>query len=290
MGLRHPHYNDALNTNAVAANIAKPIDFVEIHAENFFAEGGISQALLHDVAEQYQVSVHGTSLGLGSGMPVPKRVLQKFAKVVAHSKAFLVSEHLCFNRVAYNEQVLHTGDLLPVPYNEHSLETICSHIHQVQDALKRPILIENLSAYLLPSELDEMAQDSMSEISFLVSMANRSGCGLLLDINNMIVNAINQNVSNVVEHVFNNVAQLPAHLIGEIHLAGFSHNTVNGFIVDDHANAVSEQCWELYAKIIALVGHKPTLIEWDNQLPEWHVLVGEATKAKNINRTMQTST
>lgn len=278
LGLRHPHYDEALSNNAINHSI----DFIEIHAENFFAAGGITQSLLKDAAQRYKISVHGTSLGLGSSLSVPKETLNKFAKVVNNAEAFLVSEHLCFNRVQTNRGIFHSGDLLPLAYNQQALDTICSNIQHVQDTLKRPILIENLSAYVLPSQLHEQANDSMSEQEFLISMAQKSGCGLLLDLNNLIVNALNQDIDNPVENIFNEISRLPTGLVGEIHLAGFSETKLNGFIVDDHANFVSEQCWQLYALIIAELGHKPTLIEWDNELPSWAELVGEAAKAKTI--------
>lgn len=278
LGLRHPHIDEALSNNPINNNI----DFIEIHAENFFAAGGITQALLQDTAQRYKISVHGTSLGLGSALKVPAETLEKFARVVKNANAFLVSEHLCFNRVPTNSGVFHSGDLLPLAYNQQALDTICSNIHQVQDTLKRPILIENLSAYVLPSQLHEQANDSMSEQTFLVSMAEKSGCGLLLDLNNLIVNALNQGVDDPVTYIFKEMSSLPTSLVGEIHLAGFSDTKLNGFIVDDHANFVSEQCWQLYELIIAKLGPKPTLIEWDNELPSWAELVGEAGKAKKI--------
>lgn len=278
VGLRHPHYDVALSDDTHNQHI----DFIEIHAENFFAQGGLSQDLLVDVAQRYQVSVHGTSLGLGSNMAVPSDVLLQFANVVETTNAFLVSEHLCFNRAIINDKVLHSGDLLPLAYNQASLNVICRNIQQVQDKLKRPILIENLSAYVSASEVDTQVKDDMSEIDFLIAMTRQSGCGLLLDLNNLIVNALNQKVADPMGHIFNNIKALPSNKIGEIHLAGFSPQGVNGYIVDDHANAVSEQCWQLYQMVNDYFGHIPTLVEWDNALPSWDILTGEAQKAKTI--------
>lgn len=279
VGLRHPHYNQALSSDP----LNNRIDFVEIHAENFFAQGGISIDLLRDATEKYKVSVHGTSLGLGSNLPVPKETLTQFAQVVNTADACLVSEHLCFNRAQVAGQVLHSGDLLPLAYNEESLHILTDNIQQVQDFIKRPILIENLSAYLLPSYIDELATDTMTEAAFLLELCKRAGCGLLLDLNNLIVNALNQNQTNIVEKVFEQIQSIPAELIGEIHLAGFSDKRVNGFIVDDHACSVSEACWSLYQQVISHIGVKPTLVEWDNDLPSWEVLIAEANKARAIN-------
>lgn len=279
VGLRHSHYNDALSQNPLNEHI----DFIEIHAENFFASGGISQALLKDIANKYKVSVHGTSLGLGSSAKVPQDILQQFTKVVNNSQAFLVSEHLCFNRIQTPQGMFHSGDLLPLAYNNEALNILTANIQLVQDSLKRPILIENLSAYLAASEIDKHVHDSMSEIEFLIALSKQSGCGLLLDLNNLMVNALNQGLENPVQTIYQNIQALPSQIIGEIHLAGFSEQTVEGFIVDDHANYVSEQCWQLYALLHNKIGPKPTLVEWDNQLPEWHELVGEALKAKEIS-------
>jgi uncharacterized protein (UPF0276 family) len=276
VGLRHYHYTQALSDSP----INKHIDFVELHAENFFAKGGIALELLHDAAQKYAISIHGTSLGLGSNMPVPIDTLEQFAQVVEVSKAKWVSEHLCFNRAKVNGQIMHSGDLLPLAYNQTSLSVLATNIAQVQDRLKRPILIENLSAYISASTIDATQQDDMREFEFLIALCKQAGCGLLLDINNLIVNALNQKQSNVIEHVYSSMQQIPPNLVGEIHLAGFSNKQVNGFIVDDHANAVSEQCWALYKKAKTLFGNVPTLIEWDNNLPDWEVLVGEAQKAR----------
>jgi len=278
VGLRHPHYDAALTNSA----LNDEIDFIEIHAENFFAAGGISQALLKDIAQKYKISVHGTSLGLGSSTSLPHNTLQQFAQVVHNSNAFLVSEHLCFNRIQTSEGLFHSGDLLPLAYNTQSLNTLSTNIQQVQDTLKRSILIENLSAYIAAADIDENVHDSMSEVSFLSALCKQSGCGLLLDLNNLIVNALNQGIQDPVQSIYNTIKSLPANTIGEIHLAGFSEQALNGFIVDDHANFVSQQCWELYSMLMATIGPKPSLVEWDNNLPQWHELVGEATKAKRI--------
>lgn len=283
VGLRHPHYNQALSSDPNDHTAEHTIDFVEIHAENFFAHGGISIDLLRDAREKYEVSVHGTSLGLGSNLSVPKETVEQFAQVVNIADAYLVSEHLCFNRAQVDGRVLHSGDLLPLAYNNKSLQVLSDNIQQVQSMIKRPILIENLSAYLQLSDIDELATDTMTEASFLIELCKQAGCGLLLDLNNLIVNALNQGETQVVDTVFEQIKSIPAELIGEIHLAGFSDKRVNGFIVDDHACSVSQACWSLYQRVISHVGLKPTLVEWDNDLPSWEVLVNEAKKARVIN-------
>lgn len=278
LGLRHLHYDQALHHQDIAA----PIDFVEIHAENFFAKGGITRALLDDIRAKYKLSVHGTSLGLGSELPVPEHVLQQFTELVNCTEPMLVSEHLCFNRALLGDSLYHSGDLLPIAYNTQSLAQIVDNIQQVQDAIKRPILIENLSAYILPVSLDQSAQDEMQEFEFLIQMCKRAGCGLLLDLNNLLVNALNQKSKDAANDAMQKIKSLPSHMVGEVHLAGFSEHQVAGFIIDDHGQAVSKQCWQLYQEVISLIGHVPTLIEWDTNLPEWQVLVKQTQIARNL--------
>lgn len=278
VGLRHIHYNQALSDLPINQNI----DFVELHAENFFAQGGITIDILRDIGERYEVSVHGTSLGLGSNCELPSDVLDNFSRVVAISQATMVSEHLCFNRAVLDNKLVHSGDLLPLPYNQQSLQVLANHVSDVQNVLQRCILIENLSAYVNVSELDPEQADSFTEVEFLTTLCEMTGCGLLLDLNNLIVNALNRREVDAVASVIEHIEKLPQHLIGEIHLAGFSDKQVMGNIVDDHAQAVSEQCWQVYSHAVSRFGCVPTLIEWDNNLPEWEVLVEQAVKARAI--------
>jgi len=299
VGLRHSHYSDALAPEALAKNAMdedgekQSIDFVEVHAENFFAAGGATQALIHDIAQAYPLSVHGTSLGLGSTLPVPEDILQQFAKLVKSTQAMLVSEHLCFNRADINGCVLHSGDLLPIPYNSDSLRTIVAHIQQVQDSIQRPLLIENLSAYITPNQLLAHSKDDMTEFEFLVSMCETAGCGLLLDLNNLIINELNRKTAKPLDVIQRKLDTLPSHMVGEIHLAGFTDqpqvantkyedsNSAH-FIIDDHGAPVSEQCWQLYEYALQKFPGTPTLVEWDTAIPEWSVLVNEASKARAI--------
>ncbi len=293
VGLRHLHYSDALD-KSIAVN--QHIDFVEIHAENFFAKGGITKALLQDVCEQYELSVHGTSLGLGSQVAIENDVLNKFANLVEFTQPKLVSEHLCFNRAKISGNVLHSGDLLPIAYNQSSLKILDNNIDLLQSRINRPILIENLSAYLsLPDlssgDTDENILDQYSEWEFLQLLCKQSGCGLLLDINNLIVNELNKQFASnaqklseneLIQAVMQSIHQIDPKYIGEIHLAGFSEKQVEGFIVDDHAQAVSNMCWSVYKQTIAHCPNVPTLVEWDNNLPSWEVLTNEALKAKQL--------
>jgi uncharacterized protein (UPF0276 family) len=302
VGLRHSHYSEALSAETLENDVLNAqnesgtkhnIDFVEVHAENFFAAGGASRALIQDIAQAYPLSLHGTSLGLGSTLSVPVDILQQFAKLVKSTEPILVSEHLCFNRAEVNGVVLHSGDLLPIPYNTDSLQTIVANIHQVQESIQRPLLIENLSAYITPSQLVALTKDDMTEFEFLASMCEAAGCGILLDLNNLIINELNRKTANPLELIKQRLDALPAHIVGEIHLAGYTDkssaspkalNQANQshFIIDDHGAPVSQQCWQLYQYALQKFPGTPTLVEWDTQIPEWSVLLNEADKARSI--------
>lgn len=306
VGLRHSHYAQALAPKARASDAGTAqdergdnhkIDFVEVHAENFFAAGGATHALIQDIAQAYPLSVHGTSLGLGSTLAVPETVLQQFTKLVKSTQPMLVSEHLCFNRADINGTVLHSGDLLPIPYNGESLRTIVAHIQQVQDSIQRPLLIENLSAYITPNQLLAHSKDDMTEFEFLVSMCEAAGCGLLLDLNNLIINELNRKTAKPLDVIQERMNTLPPHIVGEIHLAGFTDQqkvatstkesgSSDQFITDDHGAMVSEQCWQLYEYALQKYPGTPTLVEWDTAIPEWSVLLNEASKARAIDQAM----
>lgn len=279
VGLRHPHYQEAL-TDSTHVGL---IDFVEIHAENFFAKGGASKALLHQVTEKYALSIHGTSLGLGSAHDVPEKVLSQFAQLVDEFQPKLVSEHLCFNRAMVNGNMLHSGDLLPISYDDESLDIIVDQICRVQDRIKRPILIENLSAYLRPEQLAaELKDRQMPEFEFLKLMCQKSGCGLLLDLNNLLINELNRGTDAPVSHLKRTLDSLNKDIVGEIHLAGYTQQQTNQAIIDDHGAHVSEQCWELFEHAAGLFTHTPCLVEWDTNLPSWQTLLNEAKKAQQI--------
>jgi uncharacterized protein (UPF0276 family) len=308
VGLRHSHYSEALasalpssDSSQCGSNETLPqVDFVEVHAENFFAAGGATHSLIQDIAQKYPLSVHGTSLGLGSSLPVPKDILQQFSKLVKDTQPMLVSEHLCFNRAKVNGKILHSGDLLPIAYNSESLDTIVSHIQQVQESIQRPLLIENLSAYIAPSQLDQQCKDDMTEFEFLVKMCEAAGCGLLLDLNNLIINELNRKSLDPLAIIQARLDEVPSHIVGEIHLAGFTQRSQSNrenskreasnydtsnqiqFIIDDHGAPVSEQCWQLYQYALQKFPGTPTLVEWDTQIPEWSVLVEETSKARSI--------
>jgi uncharacterized protein len=261
IGLRAPHHDTFLAT-------LPAVDWVEVHSENFFVDGGPVMRVLERVRRDYPVSLHGVGLGLGSAAAVSQIHLDKLDRLIRHIDPFLVSEHLCWGQASDGRYV---NDLLPLPYTEEALRHVCSRIDAVQERLGRNILIENLSAYLQYGEAD------YTEWDFLAEVARRSGCGILLDINNLYVNAIN--------HAFDALdylAGIPAAAVGEIHLAGYSVQQVAGrdVLVDTHSRAVTAPVWALYETALARLGRRPSLIEWDNDLPELSVLLAEADKAR----------
>lgn len=288
VGLRHDHYDDALKSPA-------NIDFIEVHAENFFAAGGATHALLGDIGQHYEISLHATSLGLGSALPAPQVQLEKFSNLVERYQPILVSDHACFSWAESNGNHMHAGDLLPVPFNDESLSIMVANVKRAQAALGRQILVENLSAYIaLPGS-------TYSEAEFLVKLCQQSGCRLLIDLNNIIVNAINsplldsQSVHSTqvkvkpLTQAKKWLENIPPSLVGEIHLAGCTPVGEDQLMIDDHSHPVSDDVWQLYRYAIAKFGAVATLIEWDNDLPSWQTLVQEAEKAKSIARDVLTA-
>ncbi|WP_286261736.1 DUF692 domain-containing protein [Thalassotalea atypica] len=269
VGLRHQHYNDALSFPA-------DIDFVEIHAENFFAEGGISQALLCDIQQQYDISLHATSLGLGSVQAIPSEHISKFSQLVKQLNPLLISDHASFSWGQLGDIQVHAGDLLPVPFNEESLAVMSKNIDTIQRTLGRTILVENLSAYIMP------AGSTMSETEFLVRLCENTDCQLLVDLNNLMVNAVNQQDHEPLMQATTWLNSIPKHIVGEIHLAGCSSVNQGELVIDDHSQPVSDDVWTLFHSAIIRFGPIPTLIEWDLDLPNWTTLVAEAEKAKTI--------
>ena len=259
IGLRSVHHGDFLSGRPRAA-------WLEVHSENYFADGGPALGLLERVREAYPLSLHGVGLGVGS-VAIDARHLAKLRSLVMRFEPAAVSEHLCWGAVGDR----HTNDLLPLPYTEEALTHVVERIDLVQNALRRPILIENVSSYL------QFTCSSMPEWEFVTAVARQSGCGILLDVNNIYVSACN--------HGFDSgsyLAGIPSELIGEIHLAGHSINQYEDreIRVDTHSTYVCDAVWALYASTIARVGTVPTLIEWDTDVPALDVLLGEAMKAQ----------
>ena len=246
------------------------IGWFEVHAENYMSAGGPAHRFLSEIREQYPVSLHGVGLSIGAAAPLNKVHLARLKALNERYQPGLFSEHLAWS----THEETYLNDLLPVPYNEATLRIVCEHVDEVQSALGRPMLLENPSTYV------RFHDDDMSEIGFLDQVARRTGCGLLLDVNNVFVSANN--------HAFDPQAYLdafPVERVGEIHLAGHAEltdETGAPLLIDAHDRAVRADVWSLYERAIARAGAVPTLIEWDNDVPEWPVLMAEAAKADRM--------
>ena len=260
IGLRAPHHHEILAA-------APAVGWLEAHSENYFADGGPAIAALERARERYPVSLHGVGLSLGSTDLLDVEHLRKLKALIARVEPGLVSEHLSWSSV--NGRFL--NDLLPLPYTEEALRHVCARVCEVQEHLNRQILVENISSYYL------FAHSTIPEWEFVAAVAQRTGCGLLLDVNNIFVSATN--------HQFDPsryLQAIPVQAVGEIHLAG--HESNGELLVDTHSRPVCDAVWALYRHAIRRIGEVPTLIEWDNDLPELSVLVAEAHKADVIWR------
>ncbi len=258
IGLRAPHYRDILET--------KPnVGWLEGHSENFFSMAGATRYFLDQFRELYPISLHGVGLSLGSTDPLSEIHLTKLKNLIDHVKPSMVSEHLCWSHAGNR----HLNDLLPLPYTEEALDHIVSRIQQAQEFLGTQILIENVSSYI------EFKESSIPEWEFLAETSKRSGCGVLLDINNIYVSSVNHRFDP-----FTYLAAIPSSTIGEIHLAGF--DTTDECLIDTHGKPVTDAVWNLYEHALGLYGPKPTLIEWDTDIPPLETLLAEAEKASRI--------
>jgi len=262
IGLRGAHHDAFVD--------GKPsIGWLEAHSENYFAEDGLARATLERIRTHYDMSLHGVGLSLGSTDPISETHLKNLRRLVERIEPALVSEHLSWSSV--NGRYL--NDLLPLPYTKEAVEHLSSRIVQTQDYLQRPILIENVSGYV------EFTASSMSEWEFLRAVAETSGAGILLDVNNIFVNAQNHGL-NAAKYI----RSIPKEVVGEIHLAGHSEQVFGDqrILVDTHDAKVCDDVWSLYDLAIETYGPKPTLIEWDSKLPSVDVLLAEAAKAQLI--------
>jgi hypothetical protein len=264
IGLRAPHVRELLLQQASAG-------FVEAHAENYFG-GGLPRQQILQIAERYPLSLHGVGLSLGRADDLDRQHLQRFATLVQQTQPILVSEHLSWS--AY--QHLHAPDLLPLPFTNEALTIFVAHVQQFQDAIGRSILIENPSNYLAFSQLD------YSEPEFLIEICKRTGCGLLLDINNIAVSAHNLQLS--AQDYLN---AIPKKYVQQFHLAGYQMNPVeNGdtIYIDTHGQPIQHDVWSLYDLALQKFGEVPVLLEWDTDIPSLAVLLAEAEKV-NARRT-----
>ena len=261
IGLRSPHI-------AQVRSQRPPAGWLEVHSENFFVDGGPALAALEAIRADYPVSLHGVGLSLGSADPLDRSHLAKLRGLTDRIEPAVVSEHLCWSHVDGR----HLNDLLPLPFTDEALSLACRRVDAVQAELKRAILVENVSAYL------RFGCDAMAEWEFVAAVAARTGCKLLLDVNNIYVNSVN--------HGFDPRAYLAAiagESVAEIHLAGFEAS--GSCLIDTHSARVAAPVWQLYRESIRRFGPKPTLIEWDTDIPPLEVLLDEAAKAQAILET-----
>lgn len=262
IGLRAPHYREVLAQRPA-------VGFLEVHSENYFGAGGAPLHYLEALRAHYPVSLHGVGLSIGSTDPLNRDHLRQLQRLIQRFEPALVSEHLSWGSV----DGVYLNDLLPLPYTDEALAHFSSRVGEVQDILGRELLIENPSSYL------QYHDSGIPEWEFLAEVARRGGCGLLLDVNNVYVSSVN--------HGFDARAYidaLPAAAIREIHLAGYSVNRYpdGEMLIDSHSAPVWEPVWELYGYTMRKLGPRPTLIEWDTDLPPLRVLTEQAEQADAI--------
>jgi uncharacterized protein (UPF0276 family) len=245
------------------------VGWFEVHAENYMGDGGRPIETLERIARDYPISVHGVGLSIGGVDDLDEDHLARLERLVRRIGPGLVSEHLAWCAVGGD----HLSDLLPLPYTKEALDVVCAHVDQVQERLGRQILIENPSLYVA------FEASEMIETEFLSSLTKRTGCGLILDVNNVYVSA-----SNLGYDAAAYVCEIDASTVGEIHLAGHHLRDLGDriLLIDDHGSSVSDPVWDLYAATLGRTGRVPTLIEWDNNIPALDVLVKEAAKAETI--------
>lgn len=279
LGWRHPHYAELLERQP-------GIDFLEVHSENFFAPGGAALAVLERGRALYPVSLHGVGLSLGSAVGLDPWHLDQLARLVERLDPMRVSDHASFARAPFQGSVVHAADLLPIPFTDEALNVLCANVQRVQERLQRPILVENLSAYLhFTTPADERVWD---EPAFLTEMARRTGCQLLVDVNNIYVNALNAQkagrASDPVQACRNWLQGIAPAAVGEMHLAGHCHvqDEQGDIVIDDHGSRVCDAVWDLYRHARDCFGPVPTLLEWDTAIPALDVLLDEVSRARAV--------
>jgi uncharacterized protein (UPF0276 family) len=269
VGLRSPHLD-------YFSKETPSLSWLEVHSENYFQPYSAARQTLLKLANDYQISCHGIGLSLGSVERVNRQHLQQLKQLINQVNPFLVSDHLSWSENGGH----YFNDLLPLPYTEEALTIFCRNVLEVQDALQRPILIENPSSYV------KFNHSTISEWEFLSEVQQRTQCRLLLDLNNIHVSAFNHGFDSL-----HYLQSIPAHAVDEIHLAGFTVKQLDkGEIwIDTHSRPVSDEVWHLYQFWLEQYGERHTLIEWDLDIPEPQVLLGEAAKASHYLENWQSS-
>ena len=263
VGFKPAHFHDILAA-------PQPLGFFEVHAENYMGAGGPPHAQLGALRERYALSVHGVGLSIGSTRPLDRDHLARLKTLCDRYAPESFSEHLAWS----SHDGIYLNDLLPLPYTRQTLARVAEHVDEVQSALGRQMLLENPSTYVCFSE------SNIPEVDFIAELSKRTGCGLLLDVNNVFVSARN--------HATEPLAYLdsfPLERVKEIHLGGHDEDVDDAgvpLLIDSHGSPIVEDVWMLYAHVIARAGALPTLIEWDNDVPDWPGLLAEAVKAQGV--------
>ena len=263
VGFKPAHFRDI-----IAA--AQPIGFFEVHAENYMGAGGPPHAQLAALRERYALSVHGVGLSIGSMQPLDGDHLARLKVLCDRYGPESFSEHLAWS----SHDGVYFHDLLPLPYTRQTLARVAEHIDEVQTALGREMLLENPSTYVL------LTESAIPEVDFLGEVSERTGCGLLLDVNNVFVSAKNHGIEPM-----SYLESFPLDHVKEIHLGGHHEGVDDAgapLLIDSHGSPIAKAVWALYAQVVARAGAIPTLIEWDNNVPEWRALCGEAIAAHDI--------
>lgn len=265
VGLKLEHIDEIVTNNP-------DIGWFEIHAENYMEAGGPPHYYLSRIREQYPLSVHGVGLSIGAHAPLDKAHLARLKGVCTRYEPGLVSEHLAWS----THDGVYLNDLLPIPYTGRTLQRVCEHIDEVQTVLGRIILLENPSTYV------RFESSDMNEIDFLAAVAQFTGCGLLLDVNNVYVSATNHGYDPA-----RYIDVFPMEHVREFHLGGHSTDRDDAgapLLIDSHGSEVADPVWQLYAHALSRCSARPTLIEWDNEVPAWSVLFAEAKRAEQLLR------
>lgn len=262
IGLRHPHFGDFLSER-------QPVSWVEVHSENFLGDGGPDLAALTVIRDHLPVACHGVGLSLGSAGGLDAAHVALLARLFDRIQPAMVSEHLAWSAFAGT----YLNDLLPSPWTEESLAVLCRNIEAAQEAFGRRILVENPSTYFV------FPQSDIPEWEFISEVVRRTGCGVLLDVNNLYVSATNLGLS-----YSHSLGSIPYGAVGEVHLGGHSRRSRGGdyVLIDDHGSQVCDEVWALYADVLARAGAVPTLIEWDTNIPDLAVLLAEAKTAGGL--------
>lgn len=261
VGLKPQHYAEILAT-------APDLGFFEVHAENYMGAGGPPHRYLTAIRERYPLSLHGVGLSIGGPRPLDRDHLARLRALIDRYQPAVFSEHLAWS----THDAGYLNDLLPLPYTDETLQLVCDHVDEVQEAVGRRMLLENPSTYLAFTE------STWDEIDFIAEIARRTGCGLLLDVNNVQVTCTNQ-----MRDPGYYIDRYPHHAVGEIHLGGHDEDRDEAgrpLLIDSHDRPVDGPVWALYARAINRGGRKPTLIEWDNDVPAWAELQAEAHRAE----------